>query len=79
MESLDIDAWKIILQQGPLFAFMGLVIWDLKNERKKLDERRDKLEDERSAKDVERIEKLVTVVEKNTAAWERVEKRLDKH
>lgn len=72
-------AWDVIIQQGPLFAFMALALWYLKSDLKDERTRRDKLEDERSAKDAASIEKLVTVVERNTAAWERVENRLDKH
>lgn len=72
-------AWDVILQQGPLVAFMAIVLWYLKADLKEERSRRDKLEDERSSKDAASIEKLVTVVERNTAAWERVETRLDKH
>ncbi|MDX9690526.1 MAG: hypothetical protein RBT70_08740 [Alphaproteobacteria bacterium] len=68
-----------IIEQGALFAFMVIVLIWMRKDNLRLVERMQDKEDEREKQSGLQIERLVTVVQQNTAAWEKVDAKLEKH
>lgn len=68
-----------IIEQGALFAFMVVVLIWMRKDVLRLNDRIQAKDDEREKKSDLQIERLVTVVQQNTAAWEKVDAKLEKH
>ncbi len=68
-----------IIEQGALFAFMVVVLIWMRKDVLRLNDRIQAKEDEREKQSGLQIERLVTVVQQNTAAWEKVDAKLEKH
>lgn len=68
-----------IIEQGALFAFMVVVLIWMRKDVLRLNDRIQAKDDEREKKSDLQIERLVTVVQQNTAAWEKVDAKLEKY
>ena len=79
MEQAIAASLGAIIEQGALFAFMVIVLIWMRKDNLRLVERSQLKDDEREKASNLQIERLVTVVQQNTAAWEKVDAKLEKH